>query len=113
MEPKGFLIYPKKGIAHALNKYGHKNTPPITWTKIIQSMVLIKYPHEGIAFLLGFVKVMQYPFEFYKYVMEPKGFLIYPNRGIACTLNNYGHKKYPSNSLYQKNSIHGVYKIPS
>jgi hypothetical protein len=32
---------------------GKNNTPPIAWTKIIQSMVFTKYPHEGIAFLLG------------------------------------------------------------
>jgi hypothetical protein len=32
---------------------GISNTPPIAWTKIIQSMVFIKYLHEGIAFLLG------------------------------------------------------------
>jgi hypothetical protein len=42
---------------------GINNTPPITYTKIIQSMVFIEYPNEGIAFLLGFVKVMQYPSE--------------------------------------------------
>jgi hypothetical protein len=44
--------------------------------------------------------------------MEPKGILIYLNRGIAFALNNFGHKQYPSNSLDQNNSIHGVYKIP-
>jgi hypothetical protein len=45
--------------------------------------------------------------------MEPKGFLIYLNKVIAFALNNFGHKQYPSNSLDQNNSIHGVYKIPS
>jgi hypothetical protein len=45
--------------------------------------------------------------------MEPKGFLIYLNGGIAFALNNYGHKQYPSNNLDQNNSIHGVYIIPS
>jgi hypothetical protein len=45
--------------------------------------------------------------------MEPKGFLIYLNRGIAFALNNYGHKQDPSNSLDQNDSIHGVYKILS
>jgi hypothetical protein len=33
---------------------GTSNTPPISWTKIIQFMGFIEYPHEGIAFLLGF-----------------------------------------------------------
>jgi hypothetical protein len=36
------------------------NAPPKAWTKIIQTMVFIKYLHEGIAFLIGFVKAMQY-----------------------------------------------------
>jgi hypothetical protein len=34
---------------------GISNTPPIAWTKIIQSMVFIKYLHEGIIFLLGLI----------------------------------------------------------
>jgi hypothetical protein len=33
---------------------GTSNTPFIVWTKIIQSMVFIKYPHEGISFLFRF-----------------------------------------------------------
>ncbi len=44
--------------------------------------------------------------------MEPKGFIIYPNRGIACALRNYGHKQYPSNSLDQNNSIIVFTKYP-
>jgi hypothetical protein len=32
------------------------------------------------------------PLGFKKYVMEPKGFIIYPNSGIACALSNFGHK---------------------
>jgi hypothetical protein len=46
---------------------------------------------------------------FFKYVIKPRGFIIYPDRGIACALNNFGHKQYPSNSLDQNNSINGVY----
>jgi hypothetical protein len=38
--------------------------------------------------------------------------MMHPKRGIAHALNNYGNKEYPSNSLDQNNSIHGVYKIP-
>jgi hypothetical protein len=45
--------------------------------------------------------------------MEPKGFIIYPNRGIVFALSNFGHKQYPSNILNQNNPIHGVYIIPS
>ncbi len=45
--------------------------------------------------------------------MEFKQFPVYPNKGISCALNNYGHKQYPFNSLDQYNSIHGVYIVPS
>jgi len=51
MESKGGLIYPYRGIAFALNI---SNAPPIALTKIIQSMVFIEYPHEGIAFFFRF-----------------------------------------------------------
>jgi len=40
---------------------GISNTLLIAWTKIIQSIVFIKYFHEGIAFLLSFVRAMHYP----------------------------------------------------
>jgi hypothetical protein len=63
--------------------------------------------------VLSFVKAMQHPLGFYKYVVEPKRFLIYPNRDISFVLNNYGHEKYPYNSLDQNNSMHSVYKILS
>jgi hypothetical protein len=45
--------------------------------------------------------------------MEPKGFLIYTERGIAHTLNNFKHEQYHSNSMDQNNSAHGVYRILS
>jgi hypothetical protein len=49
-----------------------------------------------------------------KYVMEPKGFLMYPNRDIAQGLSsNYRHEQYLFDSLYQICFAHGVYKIPS
>jgi hypothetical protein len=41
--------------------------------------------------------------------MEPKGFIIYLDKGIARALNNFAHKQYPSNSLNQNNLINGVY----
>jgi len=40
---------------------GISNTPLIACTKIIQSIVFIKYLYEGITFLLSFVKAIQYP----------------------------------------------------
>jgi hypothetical protein len=42
---------------------GTSNTFLIGWTKILQSIVFTNYPHEGTAFLLGFVWAMQYPFK--------------------------------------------------
>jgi hypothetical protein len=27
--------------------------------------------------------------------------------------SNFGHEQYPSDTMYQKNFAHGVYKIPS
>jgi hypothetical protein len=77
-------------------------------------MVFIQYVHEGTTFLLGFAMVIQYlGLGLNRYVMEPKGFLIYPKRGIAHALSNFGHEQYPFDSLHQKNSFHGVYKILS
>ncbi len=71
---------------------GTSNTPPITLTKIIQSIMFTNYPHEGIAFLLGFGMVMEYPSNFFLICYGAKGIIIYPNRGIACALSNYGYK---------------------
>jgi hypothetical protein len=44
-----------------------------------------------------------------KYVIEPKGFLGYPTRDIACALNIACHKQYPFDSIDQNNLAHGVY----
>jgi len=38
------------------------------------------------------------PLGFNKYVMELKGFLIYPKRGITHALSNFKHKQNPSYS---------------
>jgi hypothetical protein len=49
----------------------------------------------NIALLLGFGMVMQYSYKFQRYVIEPKGFLGYPTRGIACALNIFRHETTP------------------
>jgi len=92
---------------------GISNTPPITWIKIIQSIVFVEYLHEGIAFLLGFVRVMQYPSKTFEICYGAQRTYNYYNRGIACAFNNYGHKPYPSNSLDRNNLVNGVYMLPS
>ncbi len=64
IEPKGFLIYPKRGITHALSTYGHKQYPTNSLDQNHLVLVFIEYPHKVkvIAFLLGFGMAMQYPF---------------------------------------------------
>ncbi len=61
MEPKGFMGYLERGMHVNWVVLGMNNTPLIVWTKIIESMVFIDYPNEGIVFLLGFGIDMQYP----------------------------------------------------
>ncbi len=46
-----------------------------------------------------------------KYVMEPNVFLGCLEKGIAGSLNHYGHEHYFSNSLDQSNLAHGVYCV--
>jgi len=48
---------------------------------------------------------------FNKYGIEPKGFLIYLERGIAHALSNFRHEQYHYDSMDQNNSAHDVYKI--
>ncbi len=43
--------------------------------------------------------------------MEPKAFMGYLERGIACSLSLFGHEQYLSNSLDQNNSAHGMYSV--
>jgi hypothetical protein len=43
--------------------------------------------------------------------MEPNVFLGYLKKGIASVLSSFGHEQYPSNSLDQNNSTHGVYNV--
>jgi hypothetical protein len=35
--------------------------------------------------------------------MELNAFMRYPNEGIACLVNPFGHEQYPSNSLNKNN----------
>ncbi len=83
-----------------------KKYPFVSWFKILSQYDL------SIAFLLGFGMAMQYPSKVQRYVIDPKGFLGYPTRGIACALNIPTHKYYPSDILDQNNLAHGVYWIP-
>jgi hypothetical protein len=65
MELKGFIIYPYGGIIFALNNFGHNQYPPNSLDQNNLIHGVYKYLHEGNAFLLGFVKAMQYPFRIF------------------------------------------------
>ncbi len=57
------------------------------------------------------VKLRSPPPRVKRYVMEPNVFMEYLEKGIACSLNIFGHEEYPSNNLDQNNSTHGVYSV--
>jgi hypothetical protein len=46
-----------------------------------------------------------------RYVMQPNVFLGYFEKGIACSLNLFGHEQYPFNNLDQNNSAHDLYSV--
>ncbi len=48
---------------------------------------------------------------FKRYVVESNVFLGYPKRGITCSLNPFRDEQYPSDSLDQNNSAHGVFNV--
>jgi len=69
---------------------------------MVDPMLFTKHLNEGIAFLLGFVKVMQYFFQSFKrYVIDPKIFLGYLEWSIANSFNLSSHEKYPSKGVTQ------------
>jgi hypothetical protein len=58
--------------------------------------------------LLVFIRLRNTPPLVKIYVMEANLFLGYLKWGIACLVSPFGHEQYPSNSLDQNNSAHGV-----
>ncbi len=107
MEPKGFMGYFGKGSASELNSFGHEQYPYNTLNQNnVSPWCLQTTPKKVLLSFQVLVWLCNTPPYFNRYVMEPKGFLIQPKRGIAHALSNYGHKQYPSNSLDQNNSIH-------
>jgi hypothetical protein len=73
--------------------------------------LIIEYPIEGIIFLIGFVGLCNTLPHVKIYVMEHNVFLGYLKRGVACSLNLFGHEQYLFNSLDQNNLTHGVYNV--
>jgi hypothetical protein len=43
--------------------------------------------------------------------MEPNVFVVYLEKGNACSLGLFGHEQYPFKNLHQNNSAHGVYSV--
>ncbi len=71
--------------------------------------LITKYLNEG-GFLVGFGRAMQYPLTCQNICcVEPNVFLGYLKRGIVGVLSSLGHEQYPSDSLNQNKSTHGVY----
>jgi hypothetical protein len=57
------------------------------------------------------VRLRNTPSHVKRYVMEPNVFIGYLKKGTASVLNNFGHEQYPSDSLHQNNTAHGVYSV--
>jgi len=69
------------------------NTPLMAWVKMVDPMLFIEHPNEGISYLLGFFLIMQYPFQIFKiYVIHPKTFLGYMKCGIASLIHFSNHE---------------------
>jgi len=61
IEQNVFMGYPMKGLASVLNFFGHEQ---YLSNNINPWCLITKYPNEGINFLIGFGKVMQFPSTF-------------------------------------------------
>ncbi len=59
MVPNVFLRYPTMGIAGVLNSFGHAQYP--SKSDVNPCCLIIEYLNEGIGFLVGFGRAMQYP----------------------------------------------------
>ncbi len=72
---------------------------------IFQNMFLfhgLQYYHKMIRVLFSsyvLLRLCNTLPSFKRYVMEPKGFMGYLERGIACELNSFGQQHYPFDSL--------------
>jgi len=109
MEPNVFLGYPTRGIANVLNNFGHEQ---YSSNSVDPWCLIIKYPHYTLmrilVSLLVLVGLSNIPPLVKRCVMEPIEFLGFLKRGITCLVNPSRHEQYPSNSLNQNNSAHGV-----
>jgi len=58
MEPNVFLGYTARGTIDVLNSFGHEQYP--SKSNVNPWCLIIEDPYEGISFLVGFDKAMQY-----------------------------------------------------
>ncbi len=87
--------YLKWSIASELELSGHEQCPFNGLGKNGGPHVVYRTPQWGYCFPLGFVKVMQYPFQSFKrYAIHPKAFLRYLDWAIVSSFNFFGHEQY-------------------
>jgi hypothetical protein len=89
--------------------------PTLQYLHLFESMYRAWYIEHGIIFIFKkkvLIWLCNTLANFKRYVIEPKWFLGYPTRGIACALSILKHEQYHSDSLDQNNVAHGVYWIP-
>jgi hypothetical protein len=84
-----FLEQLIRGIAGVLFSFEHEQYPS---SSVNPWCLITKYPNDGIVFLGGFGRGMQYPPHVKQYVMEPSVFMGYLEKGITCSLNISCHK---------------------
>jgi hypothetical protein len=65
-----------------------------------------------IIFLLGFGRVMQYPYKFQKICSKAQRISKIHKEVNGRALSSFDHEEYPTDSLNQNNLAHGVHKIP-
>jgi hypothetical protein len=66
MKPNVFLGYPKKSIACLMSLFGHEQYPFNSLDQNSSTHGVTMSPNEGIAFLLRFIRAIQYLFKFQK-----------------------------------------------
>jgi hypothetical protein len=95
INPKAFPRYLERGNATSILLVMN-NTLPITWAKIIQPMVFYRIPQCRYCFpILALIGLCNTFGSVKTYVINPKTFPRYLNRGIGCSSQLVSHEQYP------------------
>jgi hypothetical protein len=108
MEPNVFIGQLMKGIVGVLCSFEVEHYPS---NSIDPWCLITEYLNEGICFLVGFGKAIQYPCMCQKICYRAQSIYGILGEGYACSLSLFGHEQYPFKSLDQNNSAHGVYNV--